>query len=179
VPYTTPPTFVAGTVLAAADLNILSTDVEYLYGVSTGISFSGVQLRRAANQSISTSTDTNISWDTENLDYGGWWSSGTAITVPAGAIPAGYTSIMLDVVTMVKFATDGTGKRRVTWLKNGSSFGSWKTTSLDDDVTTIVFPEAVEVAAGDTIAVQVWQNSGSSLNVTEGRITVERRGPTV
>lgn len=176
--WTTPPTFVAGTVVTASNLNILSDDLTYLYGIAQGITFSGVQVTRQANQSISNSSDTNISFDTENMDYGGWWSSGTAVTVPAGAIPAGYTSIWVDVVGMAKFATDSSGKRSLTLLKNGTSFGSWKVSAIDDDNTTIIVPDGCEVEAGDTIALQVWQNSGGALNVGQARLMVERRGPT-
>jgi hypothetical protein len=176
LPYTTPPTFTAGTVLTAADLNILSDDIEYHNGLLDGISLSGAQVTRVANQSISTSTDTNISWDTENEDFGGWYSSGTAIVVPAGAIPAGITSIGIDAHCSAKFATDSAGKRRITLLKNGSSFGSKKRTAIDDDVTDMDLTEFTTAEAGDTFALQVWQNSGSSLNVTQAKLTILRRG---
>lgn len=175
--WTTPPTFAAGTVLTAAQLNILSDDLTYLYGIAQGVTFSGAQVTRGANQSISTSTDTNISFDTENLDYGGWYSSGTAVIVPAGAIPASYTTIAVLLFASVKFATNGTGKRRITILKNGSSVGSWKVSALDDDTTDIVLPEVTTAAAADTFAIQVWQNSGSSINVTQARLSVLRYAP--
>lgn len=44
--YTTPPTFVDGTVLSAAQLNILSNDIEFLYGIVSGINipFTGEQI---------------------------------------------------------------------------------------------------------------------------------------
>lgn len=175
--WTTPPTFTAGTVLTAAHLNILSDDLTYLKGITDGVSFSGAQVTRNANQSISTSTDTNVSWDTENLDYGGWYSSGTAVTVPAGAIPSGYTSIAILVTASVKFTTNGTGGRKIAALKNGTSFGSWRVSALSDDSTSIYLTEVTTVVAGDTIAVQVWQNSGSALNMTQARLSVLRYAP--
>lgn len=175
--WTTPPTFTAGTVLTAANLNIVSDDLVYLKGITDGVTFSGVQVTRGANQSIATSTDTNISPDTENLDSGGWYSSGTAVVVPAGAIPSGFTTIAVLVFASVKFATNGTGKRKVSVMKNGTSFGSWKVSAIDDDTTDIQISEVVTVAAGDTVAVQVWQNSGSSINVTQAKLTVLRYAP--
>jgi hypothetical protein len=45
---------------------------------------SGVRLRRASNQSINNAALTAISWDTEDEDIGGFWASGTTVTVPAG-----------------------------------------------------------------------------------------------
>lgn len=43
----------------------------------------GVRLRRAANQSATGSASTTISWDTEDADLGGFWTSGTDVTIPA------------------------------------------------------------------------------------------------
>jgi hypothetical protein len=177
MPYTTPPTFVGGVALAADELNVLGEDIEDLNGRLEGLTFSGVQVSRSTNQSIPTSSDTLLSWTTENLDYGAWWSSGTTVTVPAGAIPAGFTTIAVDVTAQVRFGANGTGKRRVTLLKNGSSFGSWKISALDDDNTDLIVPDTVVVAAGDELTVQVWQNSGGGLNVTAAKFTVERRAP--
>lgn len=175
--WTTPPTFTAGTVLTAANLNILSDDLSYLKGITDGVALSGVQLRRAASQSISNDTDTNFSWDTESLDYGGWWSSGTAATVPAGAIPSGFTTIAVLVLASAKFASNGTGKRRIKILKNGSTTGSWTIGAVSGDVTDVVLSDVFTVAAGDTIALAAYQNSGSSLNATEGAITILRYAP--
>jgi hypothetical protein len=36
MPYTTPPTFVDGQIVSAAQLNILSDDIEFLNGVMAG-----------------------------------------------------------------------------------------------------------------------------------------------
>lgn len=174
--YTDPPTFVADDPLAADELNILSEDIADLDSRVEGTVFASVQLRRAATQSIPNSSDTEVAWDTENFDHGGWYSSGNAVVVPAAVIPDGDTSIGVDVVALVKFATDGTGKRKVTVLKNGSGFGNWKVAALDDDNTSIVYPDQVIVEEGDEITVEVWQNSGSSLNISEARLTVSRRG---
>ena len=91
--YTAPPTFVASDVLTAAQLNVLSDDIAYLYSTLQGVTYSACSVRRAANQSLTTATETEISFDNEDLDIGGWYSSGTDIIVPAGAIPSGSTSV--------------------------------------------------------------------------------------
>lgn len=172
--YSTPPAFVSGDTLLASELNVLSDDISYLYGVSVATSLSAVQVTRSATQSVATSNAEYVSFDTENLDYGGWWSSGTTVTVPAGAIPSGYTTIAVLVFAQVTWATNGTGKRRIQVHKNGSSFGGWKISAVDDDTTALYLSELTTVAAGDTIKLDVWQNSGGSLNVTEARLTVAR-----
>jgi hypothetical protein len=175
--YVTPPTFVAGDPLAADDLNILGDDIEYLKDIADGVTAAGAQVTRSANQSIASSSDTNISWDTENFDYGGWYSSGTKIIVPAGAIPGGFTSIMVHVTGFAKFGTDGTGKRQVQLLKNGTAFGGLKLRAIDDDTTVIYVDDYAIVEASDYIQMLVWQNSGSSLNVTQARLSVVRHAP--
>lgn len=177
MPYTAPPTFVDGDDLPAADLNVLSDDIEYLEAISQGLTASGVQVTRSSSQSISSSTDTYVSFESEQFDYGGWWSSGATITVPAGAIPAGFTTIIIQIAVNAKFASNGTGYRRVEVHKNGSSVGGWQVSALSGDVTDLVLPEWTTVAAGDTIKLNVYQNSGSALNLAQARMTVMRTAP--
>lgn len=47
-----------------------------------------VRVSRAASQTITTATDTPVSFDTEDADPFGFWSSGTDVVIPAGM--AGY-----------------------------------------------------------------------------------------
>lgn len=56
--YTTPPTFVAGAILTASQLNTLSGDIEFLHGVASGLNvpFSSV---RVTGDSIN---DTKVHW---------------------------------------------------------------------------------------------------------------------
>lgn len=176
--WVTPPDFNSGDVLAASDLDILGVDLLYLKGIADGVEFSGVQLRRAATQNIADSNDEYVSWDTQNWDFGSWWSSGTGIDVPSGAIPSGFTEIAIGVVVAVKWASDATGKRRVSLQKNGSEFGRWKLQAIDDDNMDLNLFEITTAEAGDTIKAEVWQNSGGSLHVQEARITVWRIAPT-
>lgn len=51
--YTTPPTFTTGAVLTAAQMNTLSDDIEYLYGITQGVNipFSALVTKRDINQS--------------------------------------------------------------------------------------------------------------------------------
>jgi hypothetical protein len=177
MPYTAPPTFVDGDDLPAADLNVLSDDIEYLYGVSQGLTASGVQVRRTSNQAISSGSHAYISFESEQFDYGGWWSSGTTITVPAGAIPAGFSTVLVQFAVNAKFAANGTGIRRVEVHKNGTSVGGWQTSALSGDSTDLTYSDWTTVAAGDTIKLDAYQTSGGSLNVVEAQLTVMRTAP--
>jgi hypothetical protein len=162
----------------SSDWNTYVRDNElYLYGISQGVVFSGVQVTRSASQSISNNTETAVSFDTENLDFGGWWSSGTTVTVPAGAIPSGYTTIAILVFCAVRYVSNGTGIRRVTALKNGASFGTWQIQAITGDSTDVQLQEVTTVAAGDTLTMETAQTSGGNLSMNEGRFTVLRYAP--
>lgn len=162
----------------SSDWNTYVRDNElYLYGIAQGTTFSAVQVRRAASQAITTATETAISFDTENLDFGGWWSSGTTVTVPAGAIPSGYTTIGILLLGSVKWASNGTGSRRIILQKNGSEINRLSLSGISGEVTINQIMELTTVAAGDTLLLVCEQTSGGNLNVTEARYSVLRVGP--
>ena len=177
--FTTPPTFVAGDPLAAADLNILGDDIDYLYALAQGTLASGVQITRTATQSISTSSSTDVSFSAEVWDLGGWWSSGTTVTVPAGAIPSGFTTIIVHCEAEVRWAANATGARAMTFYKNGSAVDPGRRFAAvgGGDSTDIGFGRYISVAAGDTITLRVYQNSGSSLNVSNVVMSIMRHAP--
>ena len=175
--YSTPPTFSAGAALAAADLNTLGTDIAYLYGIQQGLTFSAAQVRRAASQNIDDSTETAISFDTETLDVGGWYSSGTDVVVPAGAIPAGATSIGIDLRGLINYASNSTGKRQIHLQKNGSDVDALGVSALDGgDNTTLSMSAVTTAEAGDIFTLVAKQTSGGALNVAAARFTVLRLG---
>lgn len=174
--YTTPPTFVASDVLTAADLNVLSDDIIALHEVGEGVTFYGVKLSKTS-QSISDSAYTNINWATEVYDYGSWWSSGVYATVPAGAIPAGYTTIACHVIANVRWAANGTGSRRVSLQVNGSEVAYSSLSGLAGDTLGMVINDYVHVVSGDQIKIQVYQSSGGSLTLDYAYLTIVRHGP--
>jgi hypothetical protein len=172
--YVTPPTFVALDPLAAAELNILGDDIVYLKGITDSVSAQGVQLKRTSDQTITTGTETPVTFQAESFDYGGWWSSGTDIIVPAGAIPSGYTTIIVMVVMRARFATNGTGVRRIRPLLNGTNFGSMTVGGISSDPTDLTITEFVEVEAGDVITMGVYHTKGSNLALEVGNCSVMR-----
>lgn len=163
--WTTPPTFVASDPLAAADLNILGDDLVYLKGITDGVSFSGVSLQRSAVQSIPDSTNTSVTFTVEAFDYGSWFSSGTQAVVPAGAIPAGFTTIAVMCIAHAEYAANSTGTRRIRVLVNGSSAGGSNSSAVNGDTTDLDASIPAIVAAGDTIELECNQSSGGALNV--------------
>lgn len=175
--YVTPPTFNSGDVLDADDLNILGDDIEYLKGVADGVGFSGAKASRSSNQSIPDTTYTDVTFTAEVFDFGGWYSSGSTFTVPAGAVPAGFTTIVLDVVAIARFVANGAGSRQLAILKNGSTEDLFGLSALSGDTTSVILPAKFEAAAGDTIKIQVYQSSGDALNLDVAKLTVVRFAP--
>jgi hypothetical protein len=175
--YTTPPTFVSGDPLTAAQLNVLTDDIVYLAGIAAGVTFSGTQVSRAADQSIADGVAEYISFSAESFDYGGWWSTGTTVTVPAGAIPAGFTTIALLVFGRIRYDDDATGHRRIALHKNGSAFGSKTVDGTAGEVTDLDISDVVTVVAGDTIKLEAYQTAGHSLHAHDVQMTVVRYAP--
>lgn len=176
--WTDPPTFSNGVTLTASQLNqYLRDNLNYLKGIVDGVTFSAVQLNRVTNQSFTSGAAANITWTAEAFDYGAWWSSGTTITVPSGAIPAGYTSVGLLIFGRLQWEANGTGVRRVRLYKNGVQFGSRTLGAVTGDVTDNQITEMVTVVSGDLITVEGYQTSGGALNCVEANITVARYAP--
>lgn len=173
---TTPPTFVAGDPIAAAELNQLGDGITELQAVTEGIAFSGVRLYKTS-QSIGNAAYTNIAWASEVYDYGGWWSSGVNAVVPAGAIPSGYTQIAVDFNLIVRWAASGTGSRRVNVRVNGTEFTGTSASGISGDTLEQVLPVTLIVAAGDTINAQAYQSSGGSLTLDYAYLTIRRVAP--
>jgi hypothetical protein len=178
--WTTPPTFVAATTATAADMNLIRDDLNYLKGISDGVVFSGVQLTRSTNQTLTTGVGANITWLVEALDYGSWWSTGTTVTVPAGAIPAGYTSIAVMIFGRIRFAANSTGSRRIRVLQNGTSIGSRTSSALGGgDTTDTDISDVAVCASGDTFTLEGYQTSGGNLAAELCAFTVVRFAPVV
>lgn len=176
--WTDPPTFVAGDALTAAQLNAyLTANENYLKAASDAAVFSGVQADITSSQSIASGSDTLISFSRTVIDVDNWWTSGTNITVPAAAIPSGYTNIVVHVVGIIRFASNGTGRRRADLLQNGSAAFSFGVTAVNGDQTYTPVECYLSAASGDVFTLQVFQNSGGSLNCEVANLTIVRFAP--
>lgn len=171
-------TWATGNTVSASDLNTYlrdnSDDLDARIG---GVVFSGCTLTRVAATSIPDATWTAISWSGERKDVGGWYTSGTNIVVPAGAIPAGYTEVAIRMEARTIFASNGTGSRRIRLLKNGTPFRSPTVGAITGDPTESIAGGTEFVAAADILTVEVYQNSTAALNVSETIVDVYRLGP--
>lgn len=178
--YVDPPDATPSGTASSTDYNILTQDVRELKSVTDGVTFSAVSLTRGAHTSIANDTWTPVTWTAEVSDVGGWYSSGTDIVVPAGAIPAGYTTIALLVAPYGSNFDNAssTGARAARVLLNGSQvLAAWAGGTTDFDPVANSAGYIFDVAAGDVITMEVYQNSGGSLDAYQMKIILARYAP--
>lgn len=171
--YTTPPTWSADTIVASSDLQILSDDITDLDARVALTVLSGTRVARTTTQSIPDSSATAVSFTTETFDQGGWVAvTSTTVTVPAGAIPAGYTTVALDIRVGVNFATNATGYRKATVNQNGSPVLAPTKAAVSGTATNVNESTIVTAVSGDTFDVELFQNSGGALNIISAYLIV-------
>lgn len=132
------------------------------------------RVARAATQAITTATATNIIWDTEMDDPGGFWVVGNPtqlVVVTAGVVQVNANSAW-DV--------SPTGQRRLIIVLNALTTVAGQTeaavaTSLDHHQSANSGP--IRVAVNDVFTFSVYQNTGGNLNLTAGtNATIEWLG---
>ncbi len=149
--------YVAAQVLTAAELN---RKVE-------------VRVRRTANQAIATTTDTAITWPTEDADVDGFFTaSGSTFIVPTG-FGGEYTitarGVLASAVSAryfmaINLTSSVTGAP--TAIRN-SCYG--------EDQCSVA--ATIPLLAGDSFTISVYQQSGGSLNLNPAWCNVKRIGP--
>lgn len=118
---------------------------------------------RSTNQTITTSTQTKITFDAVNSDEWNCWDNSpnpTRLTVP---IPGRYICIGTIV-----FAAASAGHRALNIYKNNSvelARSDFLPVSNSEDTHSSVTTPAETFAAGDYIELRAWHNRGSDLDV--------------
>lgn len=167
--YSTVSTKATGDAIAASDWNTYIRDnLADHEARMTAQSFSGALVTRTTNQSLTTATNTLISWTTETTDQGGWFpGSGTTFTVPSGALPSGFTYVVVQISVTVPWEGNSTGTRKVEIYKNAALYALLNVTSPPDAnnfAVTVTAPD-ISCIPGDTFAINVSQSSGGALNL--------------
>ena len=111
---------------------------------------------RSGTQSIADNTWTAINFDSAGTQTGVTWGSSQWTVITAGDYTVGGYA---------RFTAGGTtGRRGIRITKNGSRYAEILVPPTAADTSlTICLP--VECAASDTLAIEVFQNSGSSQNI--------------
>jgi hypothetical protein len=142
-----------------------------------------VQVTRAADQPVASSTMTAVAWEAVEFDDAGMWSAGnpTRLTVPAGVSKV-RLSANLRFVT-----TSSVGYRYIRIIRNGVDFPGraedLDTVPSNGDNALSVTTGIIPVQPGDYLELECWQNSGANLDVRAGEYTwfnmevVERVAP--
>ena len=131
-----------------------------------GSTFVGCSLYKSANQSISSSVQTAITFDTELEDTDGFHS--TSSNTPRITIPAGKAGFYL-ITGQVNFASNATGLRNCELRKNGTAFTTlFIMPAVSGDWTGSSYSQIQELAVADYIELFAYQTSGGSLNINGG-----------
>ena len=135
---------------------------------STTPTFAGCRVFLSADQSISTSTVTTLTFGSESFDTDAFHSTST--NTGRITIPSGKAGKYLFVGT-VRFADNNTGTRQMWFSYNGgATFAplvmtqNAATTNRWVGTASLIY----DMAVGDYMELQCWQNSGGSLNAVSG-----------
>lgn len=169
----TMPTFTDGTVVHQGDLNLLSTGINNLSTYSLGAVpprayIPTLKLRKNAQQSIPTNANTNVSWDTIDVNNDSMFtlSAPTVITIQTAG------SYIVDVEFGWELNSTG---GRVLWVNKNGSNPAANGIGIDEQAATSgistsrgnthhianMLPNCV---VGDTFVVTVFQSSGGALH---------------
>jgi hypothetical protein len=128
---------------------------------ASGSTFSGCGLSQSSGQSISSATQTDLTFDTEAFDTDAYHSTSSntqRITIPSGK--GGY----FLVTARISYSSNSTGTR-ILWLrKNGSEIATSSSQPVSTgDITTVQINNIMALAVGDFITMNAYQGSGTSL----------------
>ena len=164
--WTSPRTWVAAETVTAAQLNThIRDNLDFLH------SKDHVSVYQSSNQTISDSTYTNITFDSEHFDSNSMHSTSTA----TARLKCNSDGLYLCVFK-VQFETNTTGIRRVQLRENaaGSSVGGtgrgiWNGPGLASEDTVIAGSRLLRLVDTDYVELFAWQSSGGNLDVLGGQ----------
>ena len=129
-----------------------------------GSTFVGCGVKKTADQTLTTSTYTVLSWDSENFDTDTMHNNvtnNTRITIPSGK--TGYYLLSGSI----SFGSNGAGNRIVRAYKNGADF-RWLAAmdaAATGNFTVVSFSQTISLTAADYLEIYAFQSSGGDLNV--------------
>jgi hypothetical protein len=136
-------------------------------GGGGGASFAGAKVTRSSAQSMANDTWTAISYDTEDFDTDGYWTSGspTRMTIPTGK---GGKYLVSCVGYFNNASTSGSRLVKVTLNGNEyvPGYGTWMPAATTR--THALLNTVLPLSAGDYLEFLMCQTSGGSLNTEIG-----------
>lgn len=128
-------------------------------------SYVGVGVYKSGNQSINNSTDTALTWDTEDFDTDSFHSTST--NTSRFTIPSGKAGKYLLSGTLW-WEANANGLRAIKMYKNGSLIHQTVLLSGTNDGTGIPVSFVFDLAVADYLEVFVRQSSGGALSALGG-----------
>jgi len=140
------------------------------YGGVAAMAYQGCQVMRSGGQSIPDNAATDILWNFENHDVGGYHSlvaNTGRLTVPSGK--DGY----YNVFTTIQWAGNAAGTRLVRIQKDGVTQKSGIVNDISEaEIFDMHVRATLYLSAGEYVSIQVIQASGGALDVNTGSIVV-------
>jgi len=132
-----------------------------------GSTFVGASVYNTAAQSISTATNTLLTFDSEFFDTDGFHS--TSSNTSRMTIPSGKGGKYL-INAFVGFQANATGYRRMSIVKNGTAgiYNKVYPVQATGEETSVFISQVLNLVATDYIEIQVYQTSGSTLSAWGG-----------
>jgi hypothetical protein len=133
------------------------------WAAPAGASYSGVSVKKTANQSINNATFTVISFDSEDYDTDAYHddvTNNTRITVPTGK------SGKFLLSGCIRYAASGTGNRAINLYKNGSELILLALIAgTATNATVVPFSHTISLVATDYLELYGYQTSSGALNI--------------
>lgn len=132
---------------------------------AAGLTFAGVRVFKSSSQSISNSTVTDLTFNSETFDTNAFHS--TSSNTDRLTVPAGYAGKYL-VIAKMQFAGGTTGIRQVYIYKNTTEYDliTWQNTSNSN--ADMCLSTIVDLTVGDYVKMACWQNNGGALDANSG-----------
>jgi len=154
-----------GTILTADSAE--ATGLKWVAPAAAG--FVGCSLYNSSSYTITNSTNTNLTFNTELFDTDGFHSTSTntdRITIPTGK--GGKYLITYAVA----YDANASGERSTRLMKNGSTTDNnnrvWSGFGSSAGLTTMVVARVVEAVATDYFTIRVFQSSGGDRTIYSG-----------
>lgn len=171
VPITGMPTFVTSTFVHQAQLNLLSTGINNLSYLLTGVAATRNYIPAGSasintSQTISNNQDQTVSWNVAGLNNDVTWSAGAPdhLTIVTPGVYIAWAQ--------AHFAVNATGHRALHVMTNGTSIiansvavGAVTAVGVSADTILTALSPPMRLSAGATIYLSVYQNSGGNLNL--------------
>lgn len=138
--------------------------------IATGTTAAGCYLQKSAAQTISNTTFTSLTWDTETIDTDAFHS--TVTNTDRITIPAGKGGKYL-VHCMIIFAFNATNTRQLEIKKNGTTVSNNIGGASHSNNAPVFCTTILDLVAGDYITAEAWQNSGGNLNVQGNNLAID------